>query len=91
MIIRELRVTPIAFADSPLLNVDGVHEPHVLQAVIELVVDEDRGGEVTGLGECTRHSWQGSGFRAGDATGTHQAAMITRPQVSLSGPIRIHP
>ena len=58
MIIRELRVTPIAFADPPLLNADGVHEPHVLRAVIELVVDDGRGGEVTGLGECTGHSWQ---------------------------------
>jgi L-alanine-DL-glutamate epimerase-like enolase superfamily enzyme len=48
----------IAFADTPLLNADGVHEPHVLRAVIELVVDDGRGGEVTGLGECTGHSWQ---------------------------------
>ncbi|MHC5794722.1 enolase C-terminal domain-like protein [Lacisediminihabitans sp. FW035] len=58
MFIRELRVTPIAFADPPLLNSDGVHEPHVLRAVIELVVDDGRGGEVVGLGECTGHSWQ---------------------------------
>ena len=58
MIIRALHVTPIAFADPPLLNVDGVHEPHVLRAVIELVVDDGRGGDVTGLGECAGHSWQ---------------------------------
>ena len=57
MIIRELRVTPVAFRDPPLLNADGVHEPHVLRAVIELVTD-GRGGEVTGLGECTGHAWQ---------------------------------
>jgi glucarate dehydratase len=31
---------------------------HVLRAVIELVVDDGRGGEVTGLGECPGHSWQ---------------------------------
>ncbi|MET7339029.1 enolase C-terminal domain-like protein [Nonomuraea sp. NPDC005650] len=58
MIIRELRVTPIAFADPPLLNAGGVHEPHVLRAVLELLVDDGRGGEVIGLGECTGHSWQ---------------------------------
>ena len=58
MIIRELRVTPIAFADPPLLNADGVHEPHVLRAILELLVDDGRGGEVTGLGECAGHSWQ---------------------------------
>ncbi|MFG2524942.1 enolase C-terminal domain-like protein [Streptomyces sp. NPDC048527] len=57
MIISELRVTPIAFRDPPLLNADGVHEPHVLRAVIELVTD-GRGSEVTGLGECTGHAWQ---------------------------------
>ncbi|GAB2874053.1 enolase C-terminal domain-like protein [Streptomyces mayteni] len=58
MIIRELRVTPIAIPDPPLLNADGVHEPHVLRAVVELVVDDGRGGEVTGLGECAGHAWQ---------------------------------
>ncbi|MEV0478123.1 enolase C-terminal domain-like protein, partial [Streptomyces prunicolor] len=57
MIISELRVTPIAFRDPPLLNADGVHEPHVLRAVIELVTDGPGGG-VTGLGECTGHAWQ---------------------------------
>ncbi|MFF5010510.1 enolase C-terminal domain-like protein [Streptomyces phaeochromogenes] len=58
MIIRELRVTPTAFRDPPLLNADGVHEPHVLRAVLELVVDDGRGGEVTGLSECVGHAWQ---------------------------------
>ncbi|MEV5843590.1 enolase C-terminal domain-like protein [Streptomyces sp. NPDC051985] len=58
MIIRELRVTPVAFADPPLLNADGVHQPHVLRAVVELVVADGRGGEVTGLGECAGHAWQ---------------------------------
>jgi glucarate dehydratase len=35
MIIRDLHVTPIAFPDPPLLKVDGVHEPHVLRAILE--------------------------------------------------------
>ncbi|GAA4682360.1 enolase C-terminal domain-like protein [Frondihabitans cladoniiphilus] len=58
MRILELRVTPIAFADPPLLNADGLHQPHVLRAVLELVVDDGRGGTVTGLGECTGHAFQ---------------------------------
>ncbi|MFD7500181.1 enolase C-terminal domain-like protein [Streptomyces sp. NPDC059850] len=58
MIIRELRVTPIAFSDPPLLNADGVHQPHALRAVVELIVDDGHGGEVTGLGECAGHAWQ---------------------------------
>ncbi|MFE7036380.1 enolase C-terminal domain-like protein [Streptomyces sp. NPDC057621] len=58
MIIQELRVTPVAFADPPLLNAGGVHQPHVLRAVLELVVDDGRGGQVTGLGECAGHAWQ---------------------------------
>ncbi|MEU4048896.1 enolase C-terminal domain-like protein [Streptomyces olivaceus] len=58
MLIRELRVTPVAFADPPLLNAGGVHQPHVLRAVLELVVDDGRGSEVTGLGECAGHAWQ---------------------------------
>ncbi|MEV8539611.1 enolase C-terminal domain-like protein [Streptomyces sp. NPDC051572] len=58
MTIRELRITPIAFRDPPLLNAGGVHEPHVLRAVLELVVDDGRGGEVTGLSECVGHAWQ---------------------------------
>src|ERR1044072_3075004 len=58
MIIRELRVTPLAFSDPPLLNADGVHQPHALRAVFELIVDDGHGGEVTGLGECAGHAWQ---------------------------------
>ncbi|MFJ3673833.1 enolase C-terminal domain-like protein [Streptomyces sp. NPDC090106] len=58
MLIRELRLTPIAFTDPPLLNADGIHQPHVLRAVLELVVDDGKGGQVTGLGECAGHAWQ---------------------------------
>lgn len=56
--ITNLRITPIAFADPPLLNADGTHEPHVLRAVLELTVEDGRGGHVVGLGECAGHSWQ---------------------------------
>jgi glucarate dehydratase len=56
--VEHVTVTPLAFADPPLLNADGVHEPHVLRALIEVVVADGRGGTVSGFGESTGHSWQ---------------------------------
>ncbi|WP_231123435.1 enolase C-terminal domain-like protein [Nocardioides sambongensis] len=40
-------VTPIAFADPPLLNVVGVHQPYALRAIVELHTDTG----LVGLGE----------------------------------------
>ncbi|MGW5366049.1 glucarate dehydratase family protein [Actinopolymorpha pittospori] len=45
--IREVRVTPVAFRDPPLLNSSGVHEHFALRTIIEIVTE----GGVTGLGE----------------------------------------
>jgi glucarate dehydratase len=45
--IVEVRVTPIAFRDPPLLNLLGVHEPWALRSIIEV---HTAGGKV-GLGE----------------------------------------
>lgn len=45
--VAEVRVTPVAFRDPPLLNSTGVHEPFALRAVLEVV---DEAGRV-GLGE----------------------------------------
>ncbi|WP_069853922.1 glucarate dehydratase family protein [Actinoalloteichus hymeniacidonis] len=45
--ISEVRVTPVAFRDLPLLNVVGVHEPFALRAIIEVVTDSG----LIGLGE----------------------------------------
>ncbi|MGA5462925.1 glucarate dehydratase family protein [Mycobacterium sp. NPDC050041] len=45
--ITGARITPVAFADPPLLNTVGVHQPYALRAIIQL--DTDAG--VTGLGE----------------------------------------
>ncbi|MGV0770962.1 glucarate dehydratase family protein [Mycobacterium syngnathidarum] len=52
--ITGARITPVAFADPPLLNTVGVHQPFALRAIIQL--DTDVG--LTGLGETyadTRH------------------------------------
>jgi glucarate dehydratase len=45
--ISRVRITPVAFADPPLLNSVGVHEPFALRSVIEVVTDTG----LTGLGE----------------------------------------
>src|SRR3984885_10030232 len=45
--ITNVAVAPVAFADPPLLNSVGVHEPFALRAVIEIATDAG----LTGLGE----------------------------------------
>jgi glucarate dehydratase len=46
-VIERVRITPVAFADPPLLNAVGVHQPYALRAVIELETDAG----LVGLGE----------------------------------------
>lgn len=45
--IAGARITPVAFADPPLLNTVGVHQPYALRAIVQL--DTDAG--LVGLGE----------------------------------------
>lgn len=45
--VTGVTITPVAFADPPLLNSVGVHEPFALRAVIEVATDAG----LTGLGE----------------------------------------
>jgi glucarate dehydratase len=45
--ITGVAITPVAFADPPLLNSVGVHEPFALRAIIEITTDVG----LTGLGE----------------------------------------
>src|SRR6202050_69640 len=45
--ITNVAVTPVAFADPPLLNSVGVHEPFALRAIIEIHTDAG----LSGLGE----------------------------------------
>ncbi|MGH3408786.1 MAG: hypothetical protein ACRDRJ_40765, partial [Streptosporangiaceae bacterium] len=45
--ITGARITPVAFADPPLLNSVGVHEPYALRTIVQ--VETDAG--LTGLGE----------------------------------------
>jgi glucarate dehydratase len=45
--IADVRVTPIALKDPPLLNASGIHEPYTLRAIIEVELESG----ITGLGE----------------------------------------
>ena len=45
--ISAVTVTPVAFADPPLLNSVGVHEPFALRAVVEVSTEAG----LCGLGE----------------------------------------
>ncbi|MFD5317484.1 glucarate dehydratase family protein [Streptomyces sp. NPDC127098] len=45
--IRDIRITPVAFRDPPLLNTVGVHEPFALRAIVEVTTDSG----LHGLGE----------------------------------------
>ncbi|MGH3279620.1 MAG: hypothetical protein ACRDNW_10845, partial [Trebonia sp.] len=45
--ITSVAITPVAFADPPLLNAVGVHEPFALRAIIEVATDAG----LAGLGE----------------------------------------
>jgi len=47
MKVKQVKVTPIAFRDPPLLNASGIHEPYALRSIIE--VETENG--VVGLGE----------------------------------------
>ena len=45
--ITSITITPVAFADPPLLNSVGVHEPFALRAIVEVATDAG----LHGLGE----------------------------------------
>lgn len=45
--IAEMRITPIATVDPPLLNAAGLHAPYALRTVIELVTEDN----ITGISE----------------------------------------
>ncbi len=47
MRITSITATPIAFADPPLLNFAGLHQPYALRTIVEVETDEG----ISGLGE----------------------------------------
>jgi glucarate dehydratase len=61
--ISKVSITPAAFADPPLLNSVGVHEPFALRAVIEVATDAG----LAGLGETYADSGHLDALRAAAA------------------------
>lgn len=47
MKVRDIRITPIAFRDAPVLNASGIHEPYALRSILEIECDNG----LVGLGE----------------------------------------
>lgn len=47
MYISEMRITPVAMGDPPLLNAAGLHAPYALRTIVELVTNDG----ISGLGE----------------------------------------
>lgn len=45
--VRDIEVTPVAFADPPLLNAAGVHEPYALRTIVQVRTAEG----LVGVGE----------------------------------------
>ncbi|MFI5698097.1 glucarate dehydratase family protein [Kribbella sp. NPDC051586] len=45
--VARIELTPVAFADPPLLNVSGVHEPFALRTIVQVWTDDG----LVGLGE----------------------------------------
>jgi glucarate dehydratase len=75
MKILAAELTPVAFADPPLLNVMGVHEPYALRGVLKLVCEDG----IIGLGE----SYGDRGFL--DVAGRLAAALPGRDVFDLPG------
>lgn len=42
--IKEVRITPIAIVDPPLLNAAGLHAPYALRTILEIVTDDNISG-----------------------------------------------
>jgi glucarate dehydratase len=88
--ITNIRITPVAFHDPPLLNSVGVHQPFAIRSVIE--VDTDDG--ITGLGESYGDSGHLARLRlVGDALigldvfATNE--MLTRTATALNGAVGV--
>lgn len=43
-LIKEVRITPIAIVDPPLLNAAGLHAPYALRTIVEIVTDDNISG-----------------------------------------------
>ena len=86
MRISTITITPVAFADPPLLNSVGVHEPFALRAVVEVATDAG----LTGLGETYADGKHLDALRAAAAViegaDVYQAGEIYRRVQAVAAP-----
>jgi glucarate dehydratase len=84
--ITNVTITPVAFADPPLLNSVGVHEPLALRAVIEVATDAG----LVGLGETYADERHLAALHATAQAiiglGIHQTQEIYRRVLALAPP-----
>jgi glucarate dehydratase len=84
--ITSVTITPVAFADPPLLNSVGVHQPFALRAIIEVATDAG----LTGLGETYADSRHLAALRAAAAAiagaDVYQTGEIFRRVQAIAAP-----
>ncbi|MDQ4100003.1 MAG: glucarate dehydratase [Chloroflexota bacterium] len=81
MRIVEMNVTPVAIADPPLLNSNGVHQPYALRTIVELVSEDG----LSGWGEVAGGAAMLAAFeRARAHVVGSDAFALTRLQVALA-------
>lgn len=83
--ITDVRITPVAFHDPPLLNAVGVHEPFALRSIVEVLTSDG----IVGLGESygdaghlDRLRRVGDALRGIDPFATHEMLNVTRRTLS---------
>jgi glucarate dehydratase len=88
--ITDIRITPVAFRDPPLLNSVGVHQPFAIRSIIEV----DTSDGVTGLGESygdvghlTRLRLVGDALVGLDVFASNE--MLTRTAMALQGTVGV--
>ena len=81
MRIVEMNVMPVAIADPPLLNSNGVHQPYALRTIVELVSEDG----LSGWGEVAGGAAMLAAFeRASAHVVGSDAFALTRLQVALA-------
>jgi len=85
MKITRITITPVAFADPPLLNAVGVHEPYAIRAIIEVATDAG----LTGLGETYADEHHLSALRAAaraiEGTDVYHTEVIRQLAAAVAG------
>ncbi|MDP8908993.1 MAG: glucarate dehydratase [Chloroflexota bacterium] len=81
MRIVQMNVTPVAIADPPLLNSNGVHQPYALRTIVELVSEDG----ISGWGEVAGGAAMLAAFERARANVVGSDAFaLTRLQVALA-------